>query len=319
MCDNSLPGKYAEDIINIAGRDFAISLYFSLDDIELILNQETNNDAENRIKVAGLIHSHILCEENLRPSIQIIAAQDEAFFKSYVNLFLKADERLNLEYAKIDNEPNIYRHFFLAAKNETYELLKDLVKDPPDIHINLAELGKKLHEAFTVSAEMVNTWKNNLESAVKVLAESFASIQNISKTVFEAFSQIRFPDFSKEKIERLILSYKKWAQYGWTIIPMATRSFYAEPPSNQKDANKKALTHFRKREIEELFDELREMRGIKKSDLNEAILNFQNKQYKSCVMIIFSILDAKLIRLQKDEDRYGENNIRPVRARAAIC
>ena len=57
--------------------------------------------------------------------------------------------------------------------------------------------------------------------------------------------------------------------------------------------------------------------GIKQSDLEEAIFCFENKKYKSCAMILFALLDSKLIRFQKDEDRSKRNNLRPSGQKAA--
>ena len=42
---------------------------------------------------------------------------------------------------------------------------------------------------------------------------------------------------------------------------------------------------------------------IQIQDYEEAIFNFKNKKYKSCAMILLSLIDAKLIRMQRKEDR----------------
>lgn len=55
--------------------------------------------------------------------------------------------------------------------------------------------------------------------------------------------------------------------------------------------------------MEGLFSRLCKTKGIKKSDLEEAIFDFRHKKYKSCSMITFSMIDSKLIRFQRDEDR----------------
>ena len=45
------------------------------------------------------------------------------------------------------------------------------------------------------------------------------------------------------------------------------------------------------------------MPNLKKSDLEEAIECFKGKKYKSCCLILFSMIDSKLIRLQDDSNR----------------
>ena len=59
------------------------------------------------------------------------------------------------------------------------------------------------------------------------------------------------------------------------------------------------------------------MKHIRKSDIEEAIDCFEGKHYKSCVMIIFSLIDARLIRSQIDSDR-KRNGQRPSGKTAAV-
>lgn len=53
--------------------------------------------------------------------------------------------------------------------------------------------------------------------------------------------------------------------------------------------------------MKELFIGLRKLNHIRKDDLEEAIENFENRKYKSCVMIIFALIDGKIIRYQNKE------------------
>ena len=52
-----------------------------------------------------------------------------------------------------------------------------------------------------------------------------------------------------------------------------------------------------------LFSDLRRMKFVKKADLDEAIFDYKNRKYKSCALILFGLIDARLIRLQRKEDR----------------
>ena len=54
----------------------------------------------------------------------------------------------------------------------------------------------------------------------------------------------------------------------------------------------------KKADIESLFENLLEMKVVKKSDLEEAIYDYKQGKYKSCALIMFSLIDAKLIRFQ---------------------
>lgn len=50
--------------------------------------------------------------------------------------------------------------------------------------------------------------------------------------------------------------------------------------------------------MKELFIELGRLDNLRKDDLQEAILNFENRRYKSCSMILFALIDGKIIRYQ---------------------
>ena len=115
--------------------------------------------------------------------------------------------------------------------------------------------------------------------------------------------EIRTPELTDEEKEALVASYQKWGEYGWTMASEMIYDFFDEPPADRKTANKEALKFCSNKDMMKLFDQLREMEGVKRSDLEEAVFNFEQRKYKSCIMIIHSLIDAKLIRLQKKEDR----------------
>lgn len=65
-----------------------------------------------------------------------------------------------------------------------------------------------------------------------------------------------------------------------------------------KEANALALRYCKDADMQDLFSEMRKEKKIKKSDLEEAIFCFENKKWKACILILFGLIDAKLIRLQ---------------------
>lgn len=151
--------------------------------------------------------------------------------------------------------------------------------------------------------------RNNLLAFSAEIKAAFEPISNISATISDSLtewakrfedvlSDIHIPTFSEEKKLELRKSFQQWGEYGWTCIPHATLSYYNKSPVSPKSANKAALALCGTKEMEGLFTRLRKTKGIKKSDIEEAIFDFQHKQYKSCSMI-----DSKLIRFQRDEDR----------------
>lgn len=83
---------------------------------------------------------------------------------------------------------------------------------------------------------------------------------------------------------------------------------FNEAPADMKEADKTALRYFNKEGMERLFAYVQEQ-PIKKGDLSSAIFCFENRQYKACAILLFSVIDAKLIRLQSQK---GGKNRRQV-------
>jgi hypothetical protein len=88
-------------------------------------------------------------------------------------------------------------------------------------------------------------------------------------------------------------------------------ALFKEAPQSQKEANEIAMKYCKKKDTQELFDTLFDMKRVKKGDLQEAIFDFEHGQYKSCALLLFSIIDAMLIRMQREEDRKKRNRLRP--------
>ncbi|MGN1166932.1 MAG: hypothetical protein ACI4S2_10970 [Lachnospiraceae bacterium] len=126
-----------------------------------------------------------------------------------------------------------------------------------------------------------------IQNAIQQYANSFANI----------ISNIQIPTYSEEQKKLLIESYKTWGSMGWSVIPHAPSKLFNSVPDTIKEADKIALQYFDKDGMEYLFSNLKKKR-IKKEDINSAIYCFENKQYKACALLLFGIIDAKLIRLQ---------------------
>ena len=62
---------------------------------------------------------------------------------------------------------------------------------------------------------------------------------------------------------------------------------------------------------------MKDLSAVKKSDFEDAVFCFKTKRFRPCAMLLFSLLDAKFIRMQKNEDRNRRNNMRPSGSKAA--
>ena len=59
--------------------------------------------------------------------------------------------------------------------------------------------------------------------------------------------------------------------------------------------------------MEEFWKAFDSVEKIKRSDFEEAIKDFDNRCYKSCAMMLYSLIDGRLIRLQGGPKTEKEN------------
>ncbi len=148
-----------------------------------------------------------------------------------------------------------------------------------------------------------------ISSFVQEILSDFAS--QLSSIV----EQIQIPNISEERKKELTVRFEAWGKYGWTLMPSTDITTFDSSPVDLDDANRMAKMWCTRGDIEQLFVYLHDVKGVKKSDLKDAIFLYRSRQYKPCAMLLFSLIDAKLIRMQHKEDRDNHNR-RPAGATA---
>lgn len=135
--------------------------------------------------------------------------------------------------------------------------------------------------------------------------------------------QLKHPIISDARKQKAVALYQKWGSYGWTPDPDGVLyPLFKTEPLNRLDADARARKHFR--DMSPVFDAIRNRQRVKKHDLEEAIVNFDGKRYKSCAMMLFSLIDAQLIRLQKSGSNarrrreVGASAVREARKRSGV-
>lgn len=179
----------------------------------------------------------------------------------------------------------------------------------------------------TISEIATNVYTNTLNALssfaqqsdiwFEKIQHSFNIINQIGNTISTFLQSVYIPELSEEQKEQLRCSHEAWGKYGWTQPPSAPITFLDRPPVDRKDATIKALKYCKNTDLERLFATLLELPHAKKSDINEAIFDFKNRKYKSSALILFALIDARLIRLQRDDDRREKGNYRAVGKGAA--
>lgn len=136
----------------------------------------------------------------------------------------------------------------------------------------------------------------------QMIANAFQPFQQVAASIAEAVSKISIPTIPQEEKQRWEESYKKWGEIGWSVLPNAPFNFFNEFAQDLKTANKSAMQFCEAKSMNKLLEKLH-TQDIKKSDLDSAIFCYKNKQYKACALMIFGLIDSKMIKLQPKSER----------------
>lgn len=174
---------------------------------------------------------------------------------------------------------------------------KNLLSFSKPFEVQLPEMQKladSINAAFTVPIKL--DYNGFLEPLRKWEAQLSEIIKNI-----------KIPSISEERKQELLETHTLWGTYGWTINPCVEfKTLFNSAPPDKKTADSVALKACSKKEMEELFDIIMRTKRVKKTDFEEAVFDYKYKKYKSCALVLFSLVDAMLIRLQKKSDSNGK-------------
>lgn len=166
-------------------------------------------------------------------------------------------------------------------------------------------------ESLSISksvASIAATIMGESPTFIRNLKEIQANLGQIINTKID-WNVIAIPGFSEEAKKKRIEAYRQWGAYGWTVIPHANFKYFNTAPASRKEANEKVLACFKtKSQMEEFWKAFDSAEKVKKSDFVEAIKDFDNHCYKSCAMMLYSLIDGRLIRLQGGPKAQKENS-----------
>ncbi len=177
---------------------------------------------------------------------------------------------------------------------------------------NIVQNFRFVHELATTIGPALENFARRVRELSVAMKPIVEAVQQAAASFAKAIVDFQIPTVTEERKQELIASYKKWGEYGWTLCPNAPFDYFDKLPASIGAANTMMMPLCSKREMEQLFDELRSQR-IKKEDLDAAILCYNNRQYKGCALILFGIIDAKLIRKQKRGEKYRPSGSRAVK------
>lgn len=287
-------------IVPIDSVPYTVDAFLSINDFEQLVDADEENA---KLAVAEFIQKRIVDTGLPTPTVETIAEQEDICFQELINALLDDDQTLKECYAKRDESEPLCTRFVLAAK-ETADIWAK----------NLAEAFKKI---VIPKIPKITIPTSVIESISKQLSQITDTLSSIASSIYETWKPISIPTISEEKKEEIAQAQIQWGKYGWTQPPASPVRLFYTAPTGIQEAAKEAGEFCRSADMERLFSKLSKMKHVRKTDLKEAIFDYKNRQYKSCAFILFGLIDARLIRLQRDEDRNKRNGRRSSGASAA--
>lgn len=298
--------KKPPELINLFIKDIELSIapVISASEFMKIIEACNNEKTDYKILLAQILYNRL----HKRPEAESVVFDDvlnlsDEFFNEFIEAVLDHYKDIRVAYDQVDSFTSNYERFAKSFKKYAEN--------------NLIAAFKNVN--YDVLIDNVINWQKQIQRTIEqVISPALASLARYTKSIIESSTlsvisdtlekfrniilQTKTPSLTEEEKKNLILSYQKWGEYGWTPPIDFLDGFFDETPLDRKTANKTMLKYCNKHDMEMLFCKLKTMKGVKQSDLNEAIFDFENGKYKSCIMIIYSLIDAKLIRTQKPED-----------------
>lgn len=223
-----------------------------------------------------------------------------------------------------ENDNDEKNEKYNGDREETNDDIKDInleeFKETANLYETIQNLSKTMKSFGDLASRIypaIESFQNLSRSVAEVVsAIDYTAIldgfNRIRDVLLDGISAIQLPQFNEERKNELVSSYERWGQYGWTLNPVAPLKQLYSCPDNLRQANAEALRYC-KDEIK-IFEAIRESKRTKK-DFDEAVYDFENKKYKSCALVLITIIESSIIRSQKKTRKVGKKAIENVEKR----
>lgn len=124
------------------------------------------------------------------------------------------------------------------------------------------------------------------------LSSAINYLETITQSITSAYQSLN--------LEELAEIYKTYATFGWSIPPAMTY-FAKQEVAALEDADAFMLQFCSSENMEHIFCDLRNHEKIDRKDLEEAIDCYNQKYYKACSLLILSMIDGFLLKLQQQK------------------
>jgi len=316
--------------IVIDGEEYVFKAIFSLRDYETVIGELEKDNYQYKDIVAKVVINHI-CEGDANALTSTVLP--DKLLHSYMDEVIKDSERIRRIYDDKTDITDKYERFVLSVKdniNNEIGAIKDSLANIQLPKITIPKWYFQQIPALTIPKEIFNIKPLipdmsivteslsqiaqsviNTQEMAKSIAESFQPIiemqqsfvAQIAKQAAQVLSQLPSLSYSEERIEEMRKALCKWGEYGWTLPGHARLSEFLIEPSSTKEANSIASKYCTKKSMQKIFEDTKEFASVRKSDFSEAIDDYNDKRYKSCACILFSLIDARLIRMQTEKEQ----------------
>lgn len=304
-------------IVRIDEKEYKATAFLSMRDMEYIEGvnfsaADLNYDEILRV----IIHHHLTDYPNDSIGADTIDATE---IHRFIELYISSSDELKRDFELIGEEDENKR-FVECIHSRTTTLGEQLSENlqpvlqsitnsisidtslMPHYEINPTFLDSMNEYARASSSYMSLALKEmaqKLNDLIQCMMPTYTNMmQGLSQTLAQIVESFRSSMLSDERKEKLQESFAKWGSYGWTLPPKADFKLFFTAPVDRHDVYKMISPYINKASMVDLFDILKSMKNIRKSDLKEAIADYEDRRYKSCIMILFALLDSRIIRLQ---------------------
>ena len=156
--------------------------------------------------------------------------------------------------------------------------------------------SEKLNISYREALNNITVGLQALSIAISSIHKSIdydAAIKVMSKSLYEFCDAIKNAGCNEEYIE----SYKVWGKYGWSLNTTVNKKFFVNCPESLEKSDLLMQQYCNEDEVSSLLSALNNT-DINKKDLDEAHFAFTHKKYKSCAMLLFSLIDKQLINME---------------------
>lgn len=247
--------------------------------------------------ISEWMYNSIEEEQRATISAKKIYEQEDCFFNKFFLEYLKDDENvLKIYNNRVDSEDSCKKFIFSQYENSQIVMSENLIKISQSINAFMGTHNLR-------DSAIVESLNKFLEDYLKCIND----IKKVISSLNETFSKFQFPFISEERKIKLTKSYEKWGEYGWTQHPEMPLFYYEYYPETQKEADEYAMQICNSENVDLLFKYIKRFEvlqnEVSQNDVEEAIFCYNHKCYKACILMLFTLIERELMRLQKNDEK----------------